>query len=104
MSNRVHLKKTKSSNGNGSWTFLTNHSHVLICLNKNPDMVLREVAYEVGITERAVQRIVQELEEAGVLQRIKLGRQNHYRINRKCKLRHKIENHRHIGELLDAIV
>lgn len=104
MSTPVQQKKTKQSNGKSSWTFLTNHSHVLICLTKNPDMVLREVAYEVGVTERAVQRIVQELEEAGALQRIKLGRQNHYRINRKCKLRHSIENHRTLGELLDVIL
>jgi predicted transcriptional regulator len=103
MSTPVKTNRSKATQNSGTWTFLTNHSHVLICLTRNPDMVLREVAYEVGITERAVQRIVQELEEAGAIQRIKCGRQNHYRINRKCKLRHDIEHHRTLGELLDTI-
>ncbi|NQY32491.1 MAG: winged helix-turn-helix transcriptional regulator [Coraliomargarita sp.] len=86
------------------WTFFTNHAHVLICLARNPEQPLREVALSVGITERAVQRIVAELEEAGYLSREKVGRQNHYRIHDRIQLRHGLESHRTIGDLLDVVV
>lgn len=85
------------------WTFLTNHAHVLIVLNAQPDLVLREVAYRVGITERAVQRIVQELEEQGFIRREKVGRKNHYEVLPNESLRHPIESHRKIGDLLTLI-
>ncbi|QDU92371.1 helix-turn-helix transcriptional regulator [Lignipirellula cremea] len=85
------------------WTFLTNHSHVLILLSRNPSIVLREVAAMVGITERAVQRIIADLEEGGFLEREKIGRQNHYRILANQNLRHPIEGHRTIGDLLELI-
>ncbi|QDV64209.1 hypothetical protein V7x_19780 [Crateriforma conspicua] len=85
------------------WTFLTNHAHVLIVLHGQPDLVLREVAVRVGITERAVQRIVQELEEEGFLRREKVGRQNHYHVITDQPLRHPIEAHRDIGDLLELI-
>ena len=85
------------------WTFLTNHAHVLTVLDTNPDLVLREVALRVGITERAVQRIVVELEESGFLERRKVGRQNHYKVLRDQPLRHPIEAHRSIGDLLSMI-
>ncbi|MCA9412533.1 MAG: winged helix-turn-helix transcriptional regulator [Candidatus Omnitrophica bacterium] len=87
----------------GRWTFLTNHAHVLILLSRNPSLVLREVAVEVGITERAVQRIIADLEEAGVLQREKVGRQNRYRILPDKPLRHPIEAHRKVDDLLNLI-
>lgn len=86
------------------WTFLTNHSHVIILLANQPDMVLREVASEIGITERAVQRIIADLEEDGFLIREKIGRQNHYRVVRDLPLRHPIEAHRLIGDLVDLIL
>lgn len=86
-----------------AWTFLTNHSHVLICLSRDPHMRLREVAERVGITERAVQRIVVDLEEAGVIVRRREGRRNFYRINPDCHLRHPIESRRTVGELLALI-
>ena len=85
------------------WTFLTNHSHVLILLSQNPSLVLREVAVRVGITERAVQRIVADLEEAGVIERERVGRQNHYRIRTDLALRHPIEAHRTIRDLVGII-
>jgi len=85
------------------WTFLTNHTHVLILLGRDPSMVLREVAGRVGITERAVQRIIADLEEGGILEREKIGRKNHYKIHRNQKLRHPIERHRSIGALLQAL-
>jgi len=85
------------------WTFLTNHSHVLILLSKQPEIVLREVAARVGITERAVQRIIADLEEAGFVEREKVGRCNRYRIRRHLALRHPIEAHRTIGDLVGLI-
>ncbi|MEZ6041296.1 MAG: winged helix-turn-helix domain-containing protein [Planctomycetaceae bacterium] len=85
------------------WTFLTNHSHVLILISRKPDVVLRHVATQVGITERAVQRIIADLEEAGILEREKVGRQNHYRILPDRPLRHAIESHRSIGDLLSLM-
>ncbi len=85
------------------WTFLTNHSHVLITLYYNPDLVLREVAQRVGITERGVQRIVQDLEDEGFIRREKVGRKNHYQVLIEQPLRHPIESHRTIGDLLKLV-
>jgi predicted transcriptional regulator len=85
------------------WTFLTNHAHVLIALSANPDLVLREVALRVGITERGVQRIVQDLEDDGFIRRDKVGRKNHYQVLTDQPLRHPIEAHRTIGDLLKLI-
>lgn len=89
-----------TSDAGPRWTFLTNHSHVLILLSQNSAMVLREVALRVGITERAVQRIIAELEEGGILERERIGRQNTYRINTGQPLRHPIEAHRTVADLL----
>ncbi len=85
------------------WTFLSNHAHVLIALYAQPDLVLREVALKVGITERGVQRIVQDLEEGGFIQREKVGRKNHYQVITNQPLRHPLEAHRDIGDLLKLI-
>jgi predicted transcriptional regulator len=85
------------------WTFLTNHGHVLVLLARNPSVVLREVALQVGITERAVQRIIADLEACGIIDREKIGRQNHYRIRPDQPLRHPNESHRSIGQLLALI-
>jgi hypothetical protein len=82
------------------WTFLTNHSHVLVLLARNSSLVLREVAQQVGITERAVQRIIADLEAGGFVVREKIGWQNHYQIRANQPLRHPIESHRTIGDLL----
>ncbi len=82
------------------WTFMSNHAHVVILLSQDSSMVLREVAQRVGITERAVQRIVADLEQDGIIEREKVGRQNHYRILGKQPLRHPIEAHRTIGDLI----
>jgi uncharacterized membrane protein len=85
------------------WTFLTNHAHVLIVLAAEPGLVLREVAQRVGITERAVQRIVQDLEEEGFIRREKVGRKNEYEVLPDKALRHPIEWHRNIGDLVKLI-
>ena len=83
------------------WTFLTNHSHVIICLWRDPTMRLRDIAVLVGITERAVQRIVADLEEAGVLTRSREGRRNTYEIHPELPLRHALESHRNVKDLLE---
>ncbi len=85
------------------WTFLSNHSHVLICLHRDPDLTLREVANRVGITERSVQRILGELEEAGYLHRERRGLRNQYRFRTSAPLRHPIESHCKIGDLIDLV-
>lgn len=84
----------------GHWTFLSNHLHVLLCLAEEPDVRLRDVADRVGITERAVQRIVSELEFAGIITRAREGRRNHYEIHGKVSLRHPLEAHHTVGELI----
>lgn len=63
-----------------SWSFLTNHAYVLLCLRREPDLRMREVAARVGVTERAVQRIVAELERDGYLVRSRDGRRNRYEV------------------------
>jgi len=88
----------------GGWTFLTNHAHVLILLAADPSARLRDVAARVGITERAVQRIVADLEEGGVISRSRVGRRNKYEIDRSYALRHPIESHRSIGDIIDLVV
>ena len=82
---------------------MTNHSHVLLCIAEDPDVLLREVALQVGITERATQRIVAELEEAGYLSHDKVGRRNRYQVHAELPLRHPLEDHLEIGALLRVL-
>jgi predicted transcriptional regulator len=85
------------------WTFLTNHAHVLLCISKDPLIRQRDIAQLVGITERAAQKIVSELEEAGYVVRERVGRRNRYVVNRDVALRHPLEAHHEIGELLSLL-
>ena len=98
---RVEEKDTRPV-GQG-WTFLTNHAHVLICLVQEPNLRLRDVAERVGITERGVHRIVADLEDAGVITRHRDGRRNHYEVHTSQHLRHPIEAHCTISELLGCV-
>lgn len=86
-----------------TWTFLTNHAHVMVCLGRDPDARIRDVADAVGITERAAQRIVAELEEAGYLERERTGRRNRYTLHGDMPLRHPLEGGHSIGELLSVL-
>jgi DNA-binding MarR family transcriptional regulator len=86
------------------WTFLSNHAHVLVCLALDPDARLRDVAASVGITERAVQKIVSDLEEAGVIVRERIGRRNSYRLDLDAPLRHALESHKSVGALLSLVL
>src|SRR3954453_6830331 len=85
------------------WTFLSNHAHVLLCIAREPEVLLREVAHRVGITERAVQRIVTDLEEGGYLSRARSGRRNRYELHDDRPLRHPIEAHREVRALLELV-
>ncbi|MGB5813116.1 MAG: winged helix-turn-helix domain-containing protein [Polyangiales bacterium] len=86
-----------------AWTFLSNHTHVLLSVARDPNIRVREIADAVGITERAVHRILGELEEAGVIVRTRLGRRTHYEIHDELPLRHPIEADHSIGELLRLV-
>lgn len=86
-----------------SWTFLTNHSHVLVCLVADPDATVEAVARRVGITERSARRIIGDLEAARYLSRERVGRRNRYRFDPELPLRHPVERHRTVGALLDLV-
>ncbi|HET7201918.1 MAG TPA: winged helix-turn-helix domain-containing protein [Steroidobacteraceae bacterium] len=86
------------------WTFLSNHAHVLVCLALDRNARLRDVAGSVGITERAVQKIVSDLEDAGIIVRERSGRRNSYRLNAGVPLRHPLESHCTVGTLLALLL
>jgi predicted transcriptional regulator len=92
-----------SSPESKSWHFLTSHAQVLLCLQRNPRVRLRDVAETVGITERAAQRIVSELVEAGYVYREREGRRNHYVLDRSVPMRHPSQLNHEIGDLLDLL-
>ena len=85
------------------WTFLTNHGHVLVCLAVEPDVLLRDVASNIGITERAVQQIVADLERAGVIVRVRVGRRNRYILRREEEFRHPVEAGVTVGDFVDLV-
>jgi DNA-binding MarR family transcriptional regulator len=85
------------------WTFLTNHAHVLVLLDRDPDMRMRDLAREIGITERATQRIISELVESGYLTRRRQGRRNTYTLHGDQPLRHPLESKHTVDELLRAV-
>jgi predicted transcriptional regulator len=85
------------------FSFFTNHAHVLFVIARESDARMRELATEVGITERAVQRIVEDLTATGYLLVTKEGRRNHYQIQSELPLRRAIEAHRNVGELIRFI-
>lgn len=97
------MSSSPSQNGDYSWTFLSNYAHVLICLASDSRMRLRDVALEVGITERAVLRIVTKLDEAGIVSREREGRRNRYLVHTDKPLRHPLESHCNVGSLLDVV-
>ncbi|MDE2481941.1 MAG: MarR family transcriptional regulator [bacterium] len=86
------------------WTFLSNHAHVLIALAADPSMRLRDLADRVGITERAVVQIIVDLEAAGALAHERDGRRNLYRVHGDVALRHPVEAHRTVGDLVTAVI
>ncbi|SES37162.1 helix-turn-helix transcriptional regulator [Lentzea albida] len=87
----------------GSWTFLSNHAHVLLCLASDPDQTLPVIAERVGITSRAVQLILVDLIDGGYVVRTRNGRRNHYEVNSDGHLRHPLEAHHSIADLIAAL-
>jgi DNA-binding Lrp family transcriptional regulator len=85
------------------WTIFSNHAHVLVCIARNAEERVREIANKVGITERAVQRIIGDLEEAGVIVRERLGRRNRYKLSLDRPLRHPLEANTTIAEVIRVI-
>lgn len=85
------------------WTFLSNHGHVLVSLAQDPHARMRDVAEVVGITERAVQQIVRDLVVQGYLRKEKVGRRNHYEVDRRAHFRHELEAGVTLGEFLDLV-
>lgn len=88
----------------GDWMFLSNHGHVLVCLAKDPDARMRDVADVVGITERAVQQIVHDLVEQGYVRKDKVGRRNRYDVVRDARFRHALESHVTLGRFVALVL
>jgi len=86
-----------------NWTFLTNHAQVLLCVANSPSITAREIAAQVGITERAVQRILRDLNQAGYISHTREGRQNHYEIHADRPMRHPAQHGLAVRELLDLL-
>ena len=82
------------------WTFLSNHAHVLVALARDPSLRIRDMAGLVGVTERAVAQILVDLEVAGVISKRKEGRRNVYEVHPNVHLRHPVEAHRTVADLL----
>jgi len=101
--NRTKNKSSKSSVDGKPWRFVTNHTQVLLTIARNPDIRTRDIAEAVGITERAAQRIVAELAEAGFIESVRVGRRNHYTVHRDVTMRHPAQANQQIGDLLDLL-
>jgi DNA-binding MarR family transcriptional regulator len=86
-----------------SWSFLTSHARVLICIAGNPDVRLREIGDATGITERAAHRIVSELADAGYVSRTRLGRRNRYEVRYHLPLPDPLARGQKVGDLLDVL-
>lgn len=88
----------------GQWTFLSNHSHVLVCIARDPLVRVRDMALQIGITERAVLRILGELKDAGFVLHERIGRRNQYSIAMDKELRHDLEQGVTVRDLLSELV
>lgn len=96
--------KQKTSSPVASWTFLSNHGHVLLLIARDPELRLGDVARRVGITERAVQRIIADLEAGNYIRRERWGRRNRYHIEPDLPLRHPVEAHKPLRALIALIL
>jgi DNA-binding MarR family transcriptional regulator len=85
------------------WTFVTNHTQVLLAIYRDGDLRLRDIAATVRITERAAQRIVADLIEGGYITRERVGRRNHYVVNPEIKMRHPAQREQDVGTLLKVL-
>lgn len=96
-------RKTLPETPVAGWTFFTNHAHVLFAVAADPEARLRDLAERVGITERAVQRILADLQAEKYVTVTKTGRRNRYKVNPRPSLRHPIERHRTVKALLEFV-
>jgi DNA-binding MarR family transcriptional regulator len=92
-----------NSSDTKTWTFLTNHAQILLCIADTPDIRLRDMAERVGITERATQRILADLIEAGYVKSKRIGRRNRYTVNRQRAMRHSAQLGYEVGALVEAL-
>ncbi len=99
----VNKAQPKQASTSSNWTFLTNHLHVILCLHREKETTVRDLALCIGVTERSVQRILNELVESEVITRERDGRRNIYKIDYTYRLRHKLERNHSIGELLELL-
>jgi Mn-dependent DtxR family transcriptional regulator len=90
----------RSDDAHHAWRFVTNHAHVLEAIATDPTLRLRDIAVEVGVTERTVAQIVSNLEEAGYLTKTREGRRNLYEVHEDKPLRHPRHSHHTVGELI----
>ena len=97
------VSEAAETDGSSNWLFLSNHGNVLLCIARDPMIRISEIATNVGIGERAAQKIVADLVVAGFLARIKEGRRNRYEVNRNARLRHPLFADLEIGPLLDVL-
>jgi hypothetical protein len=86
-----------------TWSFLTNHARVLICIAEDPGVRLREIGAATGITERAAHRIVGELVDAGYVARRRVGRRNQYTIRADLPVPDAVARNRPVGDLLSVL-
>lgn len=103
MNSTLHTYSHQLGTTNGhqpGWSFLTNHALVMLCIVDNPRMKLKDIASQVGITERAVQRIIAELESAGYLHRHREGRCNEYELDLNAPMRHLMTTQTRPSDLL----
>jgi predicted transcriptional regulator len=96
-------KKNQKQSPEPTWTFLTNHGHVLVCIAQNPDIRITEIAGLVGIGERAAHRIVSDLAVGGYVLVRKDGRRNTYSVDFSRHLRHPLESDHTIGEIFRSL-
>ena len=94
---------SSSGSGERGWQFVTNHTRVLLCIARQPDVRLRDIAESVGITVGSAQRILADLVEAGYVERARDGRRNTYTIKRDQMMRHSAQDGHEIGDLLDLL-
>lgn len=86
-----------------SWTFLTNHGRTMLFIARHPDARLRDIAENLGVTERTVFAVVKDLTDAGYVVKHREGRRNHYKVQQDVPLRDALSRQRTIGQLLHAL-
>jgi DNA-binding IclR family transcriptional regulator len=99
----VGSERDSAVQAGATWTFLTNHTHILVCLASDPTLRVRDLADRIGITERAAHRILSELADAGYVSRVRVGRRNSYSLNLDHPMRHPLEAARPVRDLVEAL-